>query len=313
MTSRRWLLMVFSVLLVALLVGLAAMMWAVRIVRSEEFLALFPDPFVVTLDAAYRPFEPACEVVVFGDSTAVTGVDPRVIETATGMRTCNVAVPAPVVSALGTKTVDAFLATHPKPKVLVVQINPDNLWAHPDNWDSITGFYPESILLRHHPGSETDWALILHPVHTFVFLESVLQAKYFPSREKLATFATDNAASLAVYRDSRGLLTLHSEPEVACKNRTPAPYAKSTPDGAWVKAVRAKYEAQGIRTLIRSSDIPACDPTAEVFTAAYAKMVDAPQRTLPVGMFNDADRHFTAEGARVNSLEIAEMIGKARE
>lgn len=285
------------------------MLFAIRIVRSPQFLTMFPDPFVITLDAAYQRYDPPCDVIVFGDSTAVTGVDPRVIQGATGLQTCNLSAPAPVSTALDTKTVDAYLATHTKPKVLVVQMNPDGLWAHATDWGAIVGFYPEAILLRHHPGLETDWALLTHPVHTFVFLESVLQERAFPSRTKMEKFHNDYAVALDQYRESRGLMTLATPAETHCTGRPmKGKIFMGKPDAVWIQKLHQKYEAQGIPVLLRVADIPSCDANADVFAQAYGPITDDPVKVLPITSFNEVDRHYTVEGARQNSLEIADMI-----
>lgn len=65
-------------ILALLLIPLAFLGSSILIVRSASFPAVSADPFLLNLDYAFDLKHADCAVVIFGDSTALTGIDPMV-------------------------------------------------------------------------------------------------------------------------------------------------------------------------------------------------------------------------------------------
>ena len=305
MTNRRWLTIIFMTLASAAALSVTVMALTIPTVRSTAFLNMFPDPFLITIDAPFRKYNPPCQVVIYGDSSSVTGQDPHTIETATGLRVCNISLPVTVVGIMGTQPLDWFLERNPKPQYIVLNLGPETFWGANMGWKNANGFYPLSLLLRNRLTASTLWVMTLHPVTTLVYFQSVLQAKYFPPAEHLKQFQATYAASLNQYRKD-GYLTLVLPPEAHCAYTHRPIYApiKAT----WIRSLRTKYESQGIRFLVKVSDIPACDTTLNFLQNALQSYVDDNVKALPVEDFNDYDRHFDLQGAHEESLETAALI-----
>lgn len=307
MTNRRWLTIIFTTLASVAVLSVSVMALTIPTVRSAAFLDMFPDPFLMTIDAPFRKYDPPCQVVIYGDSSSVTGQDPRTIESATGLKACNISLPVTVVGIMGTQPLDWFLERNPKPKYIVLNLGPETFWGANMGWDNGSGFYPLSLLLRNRLNASTLWTMTLHPVTTLVYFQSVLQAKYFPPTEHLKEYRVTYAAALNQYRKV-GYLTLVVPPETHCAY-THGPINAPIEEG-WIRSLRTKYESQGIRFIVKASDVPACDTSLTFLQNALHSFVDGNVKALPVEDFNDYDRHFDLQGAHEESLETAALINE---
>src|SRR5271170_1953391 len=130
---------------------------SIFIVRSRNFPVESHDPFLLNPDYAYSLSHVNCDVVVFGDSTAVTGVDPTVIEKNTGLKTCNIAQSQSILALLGTMALDNYLQSNQPPKYLVIEMGPESFSRNEQNF-----FWPEglTLLLRKKMGVRTLLTLI---------------------------------------------------------------------------------------------------------------------------------------------------------
>src|ERR1700680_1216284 len=71
-------------ILTLLLIPFTFLASSIPIVRSASFPVDSADPFLLNLDHAFDLKHVDCGVVIFGDSTALTGIDPITIERYTG-------------------------------------------------------------------------------------------------------------------------------------------------------------------------------------------------------------------------------------
>jgi hypothetical protein len=60
--------------------------------KSDFFLHHGASVWVQSNDSVFNMQGRNCDVLVYGDSTAMTGIDPEVVDRATGFHTCNIAV-----------------------------------------------------------------------------------------------------------------------------------------------------------------------------------------------------------------------------
>src|ERR1700677_5129291 len=60
--------------------------------KSDFFLHHGASVWVQSNDAIFNIQDRNCDVLVYGDSTAMTGIDPEVVDRQTGFKTCNISV-----------------------------------------------------------------------------------------------------------------------------------------------------------------------------------------------------------------------------
>jgi hypothetical protein len=287
----------------ALIVG--AMVWVSRIVQKPGFLAALGDPMLVAEERSYTRHNMYCDVLIYGDSTAMTGVDPQVITARTGLSACNIAVTWPVVSLLGMMPVDDFLARNPAPKYLVVQVAPRTFYVHND-WYTVTNLGPFAMMLRQKPGWPAFTLVAEHADRALKFFWEAFHAWSVPDRHRTSEYHRIYDPKLKEYDQNGGLLTLAQPPQTSCD--TAPDELPAAVDRKWVEQLREHYKSRGITLLLKAAPLPECDPQLRLYQRELAPYVDQNVQPMPIGDFVTGDRHVTAQGAEVESQRLAQLI-----
>ena len=269
---------------------------SIPIVRSKSFPLESGDPFLWNPDYAFSLKHVDCEVVIYGDSTALTGLDPTVVSRATGLKTCNIAQSQSIVEILGMVALDTYLKNNVPPKYVVMQFAPETL----SRKSNI--FWPEglTLLLRKKSLLEALPTLVRHPVRAYQFSIWAIKAK----AGSLIKPPPDFGSTEAIFRSRGGLLILPKAAETHCHNDI----AYAQPTVEWVRMLKEKYGNNGTRVLINVSPLPTCSPIAALAAAGTRNVTDNSLSLYPIGLFCDLDRHLTLEGAERASLELAQQL-----
>jgi hypothetical protein len=274
---------------------------SIPIVRSNSFPIESGDPFLLNPDYAFSLKHVNCEVVIYGDSTALTGLDPTVVSRATGLKTCNIAQAQSIVQILGMLALDTYLKNNAPPKYIVMQFAPETLSRGRSDF-----FWEEglTLLLRKKSLFEALPIFIRHPVQGYRFSIWAIKAKV----ASIIKPPIDFASTEAIFRSRGGLITLPKPAQTHCLNDIA--YAQPTAD--WVHGLKDKYANNRTRVVINVSPLPTCSPIAALVTAGTRNVTDNSLSLYPIGLFLDMDRHLTLEGAERASLELAQqlVIGK---
>jgi hypothetical protein len=266
------------------------------IVRSKNFLSKTQDPFLMDADYPYSLNNANCDILIFGDSTAVTGVDPTVIESATGLKSCNIAQSQSIVALLGTDALDHYLSSNQAPKYLVIDLAPESFSRGGGDF-----FWPEglTLLVRRQMGVRTLLTLALHPKQSYGFALWAIKVKL-----GLLGVGPDFSSMQATFQSRHGLLVLPKPPETACmKKGSPRP-----PTTSWISELRQKYSTNGTHVIIDVAPLPDCTGDAAQIAASLSGLTDNVLPLYPIHLFSDIDRHLTLEGAERESAEIARQI-----
>src|SRR5450755_922092 len=97
-SSRRSL---WAKLAVFLAIPIALWFLAFFFVKSQVFRRHFDGDWISASSPVYTARNVNCEVVVYGDSTAITGIDPEVIQKMTQLKSCNIAQSKGALVVLG--------------------------------------------------------------------------------------------------------------------------------------------------------------------------------------------------------------------
>ncbi len=306
MTFRRWLTIVFLVLVGSAAMLFVALLHAIGFVRQPGYPERNTDPTVVLQDSGFRLTGKQCDVLVFGDSTANVGIDPRVITANTGLSACNIAVTRPVIDDLGGLPLDAFLEHNPKPKLLVLQFGPEDFYPAKSPWEHAAPFSPLAMLARDLPRGRALRIMLRHPAETSQFVLFLLKDELTPRRGDREAQRQDFHHALQHAAESNGQLDLPFPAQTACLTAGLPLNGPLDPD--WARRWREKYEAQGIPVLIRLAPVPSCDPQLKKFRAELAPYADGPLEDLPIQDFAPGDRHMTPAGSQQETLGLVRLI-----
>jgi hypothetical protein len=141
--------------------------------------------------------------------------------------------------------------------------------------------------------------LATHPDQAFGFAT-------FVYKSALGALVGHPSMTPGVVRD--GQMTLRVPAEQHCLADPAHPPPLFAPDAAYVRHLREQFARNGTQLLLLVPPVPDCDPQADWYAAHLQRLTDNPLERWPAGLYNDIDRHFTAEGAERFSREVGRML-----
>jgi len=251
-----------------------------------------------------------CDVVLYGDSSAMTAYDPDVVGRMTGLKACNVAEGGTITSMVGNYTLDAYLSRNKRPKYLVMMFTPSIFRPDPQ-WMTDTKPEGYTYLLQFVRGKRLYHTLLRRPLAALRYASWVGGRIIADVLGRLQhTNPDDPAKDLGAERRRRRGIAAYPQPtETECVRTAfhyPAAAMRGDPDG--VAAVRRKYGVQGTQVIVNVAPVPACDELQATYETVLAGEHDNAFEKLPISWFNSQDVHFNATGANYLSAEVAQQI-----
>jgi hypothetical protein len=274
---------------------------ALIILPSNWFALHSQNSYLVNVGYGAKLYGENCQVLIYGDSSAMVGIDPSIIRARTGLSTCNIAEFQPMTRLNGTMLLDTYLKHNAPPRFLVFFFAPEDLdpqsqrtngpfeaivWRmrQPDKWKSVI------YLASHYPGALMTWVeqgLRFTLVHG---LSKPVSTEIQHLRERTHGQFPMSAPSLSA---CDGVLR------------------NAPPDKAWVAGLRSKYGVGGTTVLVDATPLATCDPSLPFFRHELPGVIDNRMEALPVSVYNVAGRlHVDAEGSAIFSNMVADQIVK---
>ncbi|MGO4212217.1 hypothetical protein AB4Y89_10045 [Terriglobus sp. 2YAB30_2] len=241
-----------------------------------------------------------CQVLVYGDSTAMVGADPKVIAEKSGLTACNIAEFGGVTLVSGTEPVDKFLSQNPRPKYIVFLYAPEGL-SRPFAWEHVGFFEAITYRVREEHTLGTAWTLAMHPGPTLGWAEQGLRMAL--TRVKSKPISEEKAH---VRERDLGQLKVVNIPDLqSCS----MPTRLYEPDPTWIAGLRSKYSGNGTTVVVDATPVMNCDQGIPFYQAHLAGLVDdLPLPEYPVTDYADEHgqrMHMNAKGA----AKVSAMIG----
>lgn len=277
---------------------------------SDFFLHHGASVWVQSNDAIFSIQNRQCDVLVFGDSTAMTGIDPGLVDRYTGFHTCNIAVTNAVLAVTGNLTLDSYLRQNPRPKMLVIQLSPDDFQQGNRVWNHT--IYAEGLLelLRHGSPEQARHILVTHPREAIAFAGYAAGYSAYYAIKDAWFRATHMRPEEDEIQVRNGFFTPPAPPRKECRVTDSQP---ADPNASFARSIAADYEksygGQGSVVLVDVAPIPSCDGNLEAYAEELDGVTNNKLQGLPIGLFNDG-RHYTAFGARVVSTLLARQVNQ---
>ena len=292
-------------LAILLICSLGVIFLAYPMARSDYYERISRRMFWHAMDYHMQMAGQRCDVVVFGDSTGLTGIDPDVLRQQTGLSACVLSVPYLALSTTGTLVLDRFLARSPAPRVIVFANEARHL--HAPRFDEEDGVIDGWLLVdRIETPLQAAKFFLKHPRHSVIFMEGVWQQVFTLSVAggidlSERTYRQD----MATLREHAGffpLLKLES-PEQVCELKMDPP----VDDAEYLPSLRARYENATTKVLLYVSPVRACDANVPAYQAVAARLHLKPPAVYSPTEFADP-WHLGQAAAAKNSLEVAHEI-----
>ena len=206
--------------------------------RTDGYLKRNSSVYLAGIDYPYTIHNANNDVVIFGDSTGLTGVRPDVIESRTGLKACNLSQAVGSFIMTGcTLTLDRYLASNKQPEFIVLHLATFNLAPRP--WDHLDHVEGMLSLLRNRPDRQTAEIFLHHPFWSLQFSSYVLEGW----TEQLWSNGEAYRKAWQSLSSTKGYLELPLKPLDYCHG----PYTLTAPEHAWINSFRRKYSPRGIK------------------------------------------------------------------
>lgn len=278
--------------------------------KSDFFVHHGASIWVQSNDAVFDMRNRNCDVLVYGDSTAITGIDPEFVSRRTGFKTCNIAVTNAVLAVTGNLTLDHYLQQNARPKVLVIQLSPDDFQQENRIWRHT--IYAEGLLeqLRHGTSAESRRVLFRHPHEAVSFAGYAAGFSAYYAIKDVWLRTTHLRAEEDQMQMRNGFFTPPAPPRTYCDRAVKLADRSS---GAFSRMLandfRNTYGPRSAVVLVDVAPIPSCDDNLAAYTAELNGITSNSLQSLPIQFFNDG-RHYTANGSRVVSTMIARQLNE---
>ena len=281
----------------------------IRLGASDFFQRHGASIWVQSNDRIFDIRDRSCDVLIYGDSTAMTGINPEVVQRNTGFRTCNIAVTNSVLAVGGNLTLDHYLDHNPRPRVLLIQLSPDGFQPESYSWKKTV--YAEGLveLLRHGSPAENRRLLLKHP------RESIAFAGYAAGFTAYAVLQDVVFHTAHIHREEdtvsirNGFFTPPVPASTGCEPGAvfSNPMAGGRFPQSLVHDFERQYSNRAAIVLVNVAPIPSCDQNLAAFSSELNGVTSNPVVSLPIGLFNDP-RHYTAIGSAVVSRMVAQEL-----
>lgn len=298
----------YSVALV--LLPLLAIPLFIALGRSDFFLNHGASVWVRSNDAVFDMRNRICDVLVFGDSTAMTGINPDVVQRNTGLKTCNISVTNAVLAVTDNLTLNHYLQNNPQPRVLLVQLSPDSF--QPENRVWRQTIYAEGLLelLRHGSPHQARSTLVQHPQEAIAFAGYAAGFSAFYGIKDVWFHLTHLRPEEDLITVHNGFFTPPAPPRTSCGPPTAAAGSKlGDYPRTLVDAYRRQYASHTGRVLVNVAPIPSCDQNLAAYSSQLDGITSNNLLSLPIGLFNDG-RHYTALGSNIVSSLVSEELNQ---
>jgi hypothetical protein len=293
---------------------------AVQLVAVVLTLWVTTTPWFVTHDgypamrqAGYgaRLKNANCEILIYGDSSSETGLDPAVIEKITGLKTCNISESGMISQVVGSRfPLDNYLKNNKRPRFLVRMLTPSVFRPYIPPFDH---YQPEGMIyaMQYDHGPEMIRGLLLRPewVARFtIWAGHGIVDSYLG--KALGGKDPKPGMNSRAERDGRGgIFPFPLPPETSCV-RT-ALYIRPSDIGRFADSVaemRKLYGVEGTTVLINEAPVPDCDTLQSVYRQQSEGLRDNAFITAPISDFNEGDVHFSPAGALHVSTAMGQQI-----
>jgi hypothetical protein len=297
--------------LMVVLLPLLAIPAFIGLGKSDFFVHHGASVWVQSNDAVFDMQDRDCDVLVYGDSTAMTGIDPEVVSRSTGFRTCNIAVTNAVLAVTGNLTLDHYLQRNARPKVLVIQLSPDDFQQENRVWQHT--IYAEGLLeqLRHGSPAESRRVLFTHPHEAVSFAGYAAGFSAYYAIKDIWFRTTHLRPGEDQVRVHNGFFTPPSPARTYCDTDAKLnDHSRGAFSRMLADDFRSTYSPRSAIVLVDVAPIPSCDDNLAAYTSELNGVTSNSLQSLPIGLFNDG-RHYTARGSRVVSSMIARQVNEA--
>ncbi len=279
---------------------------AIPLVRMPSYERWGPSHWGPMLDFPWHTQGLNADMVIFGDSSAFLGIDPRLVDLQ--LHTKSVVLPNTVGSlpVNGDQALEYYLAHNVRPQLIVLYFT---AWDLDYNSSKDIRLYEgEEMLLRHDTSAQILRFAVRHPLELPAFpLRNY--STVGPTIIKTLLHGDNREAQTAA---ARGHVDDHEDyPPLGADCTIPTRYLDADKAES-VRALAQKYRALGYNVAVYLAPMPACANASHFVTRTYKGLAVAPPATLPTTSFRHDGfyAHLMPEAVPAATHLFAETIAR---
>ena len=278
----------------------------IPLVRTPGYMHWWPSHWGPMLDFGWNSRGQDADVILFGDSSAFLGVDPRLVNRQLGVKTLVLPNTVGSLPVMSDKPLAAYLARNRKPELIVLYFTAWDL-----NFGARTDtklYEGEEILLRHGTAAEIIRFALQHPFEVPVFPLRAYSSLGSLTAKGLA-LGHDRQRETAAALGHTDYLEITTPMLATCT--LPKQLTDAT-DATGVQQLAVKYRALGYRVETYLAPMPRCTNAARFSAASYPGLASVPPVPLPPASFiqDGMYAHVAPRAVPVTSQLFAEWLAK---
>jgi hypothetical protein len=251
-----------------------------------------------------------CAVLIYGDSSSLTGLDPKIIASITGLTACNISEGAPIQAVVGSNfPLDEYLKHNRRPRFLLAMYSPSGLKPFRAPFEV---YQPEGVLygLQYARNRTLALGLLRHPWWLMKFAIWAGHAMLADTANRLDGELGNARGDPRSQREERlGIWPFPLPSQSGCW-RT-AMHIDPASIGRYAASVadfRERYGRDGTKVIVNLAPVADCDVLGPLYRRQTEGLHDNPFEVVPIAFFNQGDVHFSAEGSRYISVAAGRQI-----
>ncbi len=270
------------------------------LVRMPGYERWGGSQFGPVLDYAFQTANQNADVVIFGDSSALFGVDPVQMGRDLHLKVVNLPNTIGGLPVIGDMALERYIARNHPPKMIIFFFCAWDL-----NYEGVTGtrlFEGEEMLARHGSWSKIAHYGLAHPQEVLYFPFRVYSTLGFSSLKHLFQTGGPTPIVAAFHGHIANYFTF---PPLASDCTIPASDIAEH-RAASVQALMAKYSTPQTTTMLYLAPVPGCQNARELLSAVRGNLHTAPPAVFPASDFT-ADGYYAhlRSGATPAATELA--------
>ena len=261
------------------LLPVLAYLAAFPLVRARSFEGWDPSKWGPVLDFAFNTGKQDADVVVFGDSSAFLGIDPRFVEGQLGLKTLVLPNTIGSLPVVGDRALRQYLVAHRPPRLIVLYFTAWDLdYAQAANRNPFEG---EEMLVRHGSRAEITRFAAKHPVEMLLFplrLYSTFGPDILRSLNHPGDRARNVEAAMGHVDD------LEPSPSIDQRCTLPASLLATKGDASVHQLVH-RYSTRQTQVMVYLAPVPQCSNTAPLLHRSFPAVAALPPASLPPASF----------------------------
>jgi len=247
--------------------------------RSAVYGRVNPSFFAKPLNYAFETAGQNADVVIFGDSTALLGIDPSQMSSALGVKVLNVVNTQPSLVVNNDMSLRYYLRSNRPPKLIVFYFAPWDFDYGNNDFNSWPTYEGEELLLRHGSSREIGEFVRRHPREVILF-----PLKFYITAWEFTLHRVPKPRQAEQLRATGGHID-GTDPSIL---RTPCHFPQYLIDHirfSWVHDLGERYRSPGTQVLFYVASVPECDNVADVLARPYGELPAAPPKTIAPQFF----------------------------